>query len=130
MQSIWCHLVFAQPTAAPQCGAPIAGGDTPAIKELKTIGCNQARVSDKFNDHNYDMMYGMFLMPLRFIPSPKIMEIGLGCNMNYGPGASAKVRLETLSCRWTPAHPPTSSPTCPSFLPPLLEELVLRNLFC
>jgi hypothetical protein len=45
-------------TYGPKCGAPIAGADTPAIHDLKALACAQPRVSDKFNDHNYDMMYG------------------------------------------------------------------------
>jgi hypothetical protein len=39
----------------------------------------------------------MFLMPLRHVSPPaKILEIGLGCNMHYGAGASAKVWRETF----------------------------------
>ena len=49
-------------------------------------------VTDKVTTHQYEIMYGIFLFPLRFAAHrPKILEIGLGCDMNYGPGASAKV---------------------------------------
>lgn len=49
-------------------------------------------VTDKVTVHQYEVMYGMFLVPLRFAAHrPKIMEIGLGCDMRYGPGASVQV---------------------------------------
>ena len=78
--------------------SPVFGeAGTAAGHELKALACRQPRVSDKFNDHNYELMYGMFLMPLRFVrPAPKVLEIGLGCNMHYGAGASAKVWREAL----------------------------------
>jgi hypothetical protein len=48
--------------------------------------------SDKFTDHTYQTMYGLFLMPWRTsTKGPKLFEIGLGCDMDYGPGASVKV---------------------------------------
>lgn len=48
-------------------------------------------VSDKFTDHTYQTMYGIFLMPWRTSEKgPKLLEIGLGCNMGYGPGASVQ----------------------------------------
>jgi len=33
---------------------------------------------------------GLFLWPLRELPSGKMLEIGLGCDQSYGPGASAR----------------------------------------
>jgi hypothetical protein len=51
-------------------------------------------VSDKVRDHSYYKMYGMYLMPYRHLPQEhpmKILEIGLGCGMDYGPGASVKL---------------------------------------
>lgn len=48
-------------------------------------------VSDKFTDHTYQTMYGIFLMPWRTSKKgPKLLEIGLGCDMGYGPGASVQ----------------------------------------
>ena len=38
--------------------------------------------------HRYDVMYGIYLKPLRDVPI-KMLEIGLGCTMDYGAGASA-----------------------------------------
>ena len=64
---------------------------TPGIQELKESACKLTPVSNKFDGSGYEFMYGMFLLPLRALPSPpKVLEIGLGCTMGYGPGASAK----------------------------------------
>ena len=47
--------------------------------------------SDKVTAHSYETMYGTFVYPLKFAAhTPRILEIGLGCNMDYGPGASVK----------------------------------------
>jgi hypothetical protein len=53
-------------------------------------------VSDKVTAHSYQLMYGMFLLPFmeKFRVAKKnfkMMEIGLGCNMDYGPGASVQL---------------------------------------
>jgi len=46
-------------------------------------------VTDKVTTHTYQIMYGRFLLPYYHqIPTMKMLEIGLGCNMGYGPGAS------------------------------------------
>lgn len=46
-------------------------------------------VTDKVTTHSYEIMYGKFLMPYYHLhPNMKMLEIGLGCNMKYGPGAS------------------------------------------
>ena len=62
-----------------------------AIEELYSMATHidPHPVSDKFTDHAYEHMYGLFLGRLlggkqRF----KMLEIGLGCGQNYGPGAS------------------------------------------
>ena len=41
--------------------------------------------------HEYHIMYGLFLIPVlkNAGRATKMLEIGLGCAMNYGPGASA-----------------------------------------
>lgn len=54
---------------------------------------NQDVVSDKFTDHAYQEMYSQFLVPqLRHKRAQKsnikMLEIGLGCDQLYGPGAS------------------------------------------
>jgi len=46
-------------------------------------------VTDKVTRHVYQIMYGRFLLPYYHRhPTMKMLEIGLGCNMLYGPGAS------------------------------------------
>ncbi len=47
-------------------------------------------VTDKVTAHSYHIMYGTFLSGLKDQPI-KMLEIGLGCDMSYGPGASVKV---------------------------------------
>jgi len=49
--------------------------------------------TDKVNSHHYERMYEHRLAPLRN-QHVKFLEIGLGCNMNYGPGASYYTWLE------------------------------------
>jgi hypothetical protein len=45
--------------------------------------------TDKVTHHPYEIMYGMFLLPFySYKPNMKFLEIGLGCDMTYGPGAS------------------------------------------
>lgn len=58
------------------------------------IAKKQQVVSDKFTRHAYQEIYGRFLMPLirrkkHLKEKIYFMEIGFGCRMHYGPGASA-----------------------------------------
>jgi hypothetical protein len=47
-------------------------------------------VTDKVTTHQYDAMYSKYFeVQHRRFQKLKLLEIGLGCNMNYGPGASA-----------------------------------------
>ena len=72
------------------CSANSAG-----ITDFLVTGFHQERHSDKviggFDNHDevhtYHRMYGTFLESLRGYPI-KMLEIGLGCNMDYGAGAS------------------------------------------
>ena len=49
-------------------------------------------VTDKVTTHRYQIMYGRFLLPYyEQNPTMKMLEIGLGCTMNYGPGASTAI---------------------------------------
>lgn len=42
--------------------------------------------------HHYDIMYGQFLLPFYAAkPKMKFLEIGFGCDMSHGAGASVKV---------------------------------------
>lgn len=73
-----------------------------AAANLKNVACNQDSVTDKvtgpstIGGHMYHYMYAIFLMPLRYEENAKMLEIGLGCGMNYGAGASAKLWRSVL----------------------------------
>ncbi|CAG8961756.1 hypothetical protein HYFRA_00006299, partial [Hymenoscyphus fraxineus] len=49
--------------------------------------------TDKVTTHNYHYMYEKYMEPIRD-RKIKMLEIGLGCNMNYGPGMSYHTWLE------------------------------------
>ncbi|KAB5511552.1 S-adenosyl-L-methionine-dependent methyltransferase [Coniochaeta sp. 2T2.1] len=49
--------------------------------------------TDKVTDHHYWYMYEKYLEPLRE-KRVKMLEIGLGCDMSYGPGKSYYTWLE------------------------------------
>ncbi|KAG4424211.1 hypothetical protein IFR04_002615 [Cadophora malorum] len=49
--------------------------------------------TDKVTTHHYNYMYDKYLEPLRD-QRIKVLEIGLGCNMGYGPGAPYHTWLE------------------------------------
>ena len=51
--------------------------------------------TDKVTTHSYHKMYQKYLAPIRNQPL-KMLEIGLGCDMNYGPGKSYYTWLEYL----------------------------------
>jgi len=52
----------------------------------------KAAGTDKiFADHNYSLEYHRFLDPIPKNQTGMFLEIGLGCTMNYGAGASAKI---------------------------------------
>lgn len=74
-------------------GRRVNGFFDTAEKQFLELASSSSIVSDKVVDHRYQIMYGMFLLPMRakFRKSAKklkFLEIGLGCNMDYGPGAS------------------------------------------
>ena len=54
--------------------------------------------TDKVTNHFYHKMYGIFLLPLIKHRQKilKMLEIGLGCDMEYGPGRSAKLWRDLL----------------------------------
>jgi len=78
--------------------SPVPVGDTAGyLWNGKDIYHNAAKGLEQVTDkvtvgvrgHTYQIMYGRFLLPYYHqIPTMKMLEIGLGCDMNYGPGAS------------------------------------------
>jgi hypothetical protein len=50
--------------------------------------------TDKVRLHSYDVAYEKYLKQYLERGSIKLLEIGLGCDMSYGPGASLKVWME------------------------------------
>jgi len=50
--------------------------------------------TDKVTKHSYDVAYQKYLPRFFERGSVKMLEIGLGCNMEYGPGESLKVWVE------------------------------------
>lgn len=67
------------------------------IKHFKDTALLFTPVTDKIgygprDHHRYHNMYGQFLLPFAAnMPGMKFLEIGLGCNMKYGAGASVKI---------------------------------------
>lgn len=47
--------------------------------------------ADKVTDHEYGHLYDSLLRRFRANPTVKLLEIGLGCGMSYGPGRSATI---------------------------------------
>mmetsp|Transcript_71143 Transcript_71143/g.123395 ORF Transcript_71143/g.123395 Transcript_71143/m.123395 type:complete len:507 (+) Transcript_71143:45-1565(+) len=70
---------------------------TKGIAEFRSMAKQLSPTTHKVTRHEYQLMYGIFLSPLRHArASPKMLEIGLGCDMVYGPGASVKLWKEFL----------------------------------
>ncbi|PMD60376.1 uncharacterized protein K444DRAFT_629346 [Hyaloscypha bicolor E] len=61
---------------------PTAGATRPSFLEIATKWG-----TDKVTVHHYNYMYEKYLEPIRD-KSLKMLEIGLGCDMSYGPGKS------------------------------------------
>jgi len=59
------------------------------VARFKQAAMALSPVPDKVTTHTYEVMYGVLLLPtMRSSNAPKLFEIGLGCPMHYGPGAS------------------------------------------
>lgn len=68
------------------------------IEEVQTIG-NKAGTDKTVSSHRYQNMYGKYLPDIRAKARAeqrpvKFLEIGLGCNMQYGPGKSVQLWKE------------------------------------
>ena len=59
---------------------------------FRATAMSQSPTTDKVTTHTYEIMYGTNLLPYYYLhPEMKMLEIGLGCNMKYGPGASVNL---------------------------------------
>eukprot|EP00667_Euglena_gracilis_P005045 EG_transcript_5078 len=85
--------VLSAPSLAPSCGpfTEVLGGCCDGPEEFRRVANAMQPVTDKVDGHFYHLMYGVFLGPVRSMAPFKFFEIGLGCNMEYGPGASARL---------------------------------------
>lgn len=108
--------VQAPPPAPPKCKNSTAAGTLPYDPEhpisacctalqpsepssrcartetFRKAACSAKVVTDKVLDHTYHTIYGTHLLPLQKLGRPiKMMEIGLGCDQSYGPGASSSL---------------------------------------
>ena len=78
-----------------------------SIGKVKDVACRHRMPTDKVTypqmagGHQYHIMYGLFLVPLvhrvGHSRPAKMLEIGLGCGMKYGAGASALLWRELFS---------------------------------
>jgi hypothetical protein len=59
-------------------------------QEFRELALSITPTTDKVTDHSYQEMHGTFTRIYRG-KSIKMLEIGLGCGMLYGPGASAQL---------------------------------------
>jgi len=99
----FCLFVFTHPTITglvfDSREAPAGGNqrtllEATVVEEAQAEGENEFLTlatkagTDKVTTHQYHHAYHTFLAEYRHKPV-KMLEIGLGCNMNYGPGKSA-----------------------------------------
>ena len=78
-------------------GVRVAAWVSPDIVDMRDASYELGVTTDKVTGaadplgHEYHIMYGLFLIPVlkNAGHATKMLEIGLGCAMNYGPGASA-----------------------------------------
>lgn len=71
--------------ANPQTNKPAA-----AVTFL-SVARSSNPVTDKIGPHRYDQLYDLYFNSEVQQSNVKLLEIGLGCNMGYGPGASAQI---------------------------------------
>ena len=62
----------------------------PKSNSFRKVAIAERPITDKVTSHSYEFIYEKYL-GLRRTQQLKFLEIGLGCNMHYGPGASASV---------------------------------------
>lgn len=84
---------LAQAAEQDQALPQVQSGPPLSQKELSFYEIAIKYGTDKVTDHSYQDMYQHYLPALRHKPI-KMLEIGLGCDMSYGPGASYHLWLE------------------------------------
>lgn len=72
-----------------KCKASIPTHPPTPSKKFENFARSVSPVTDKVSRHHYHYLYNELFLPTR--EKIKLLEIGLGCNMDYGPGASARV---------------------------------------
>jgi len=84
----WAEFMTCTPGECKVIG-PANGADSQRITQFEEAARSQMPCTDKVSRHSYQTMYGMKLLPLMEASSgAKLFEIGLGCGMRGGPGAS------------------------------------------
>ena len=84
-------------TAPAGAGGWRCGPNDPNIAAFAEMASSFKPVTDKVTTHKYQTMYGIFLPGLAG-RSVKFLEVGLGCGMVYGAGASIPVWRYTFPC--------------------------------
>jgi hypothetical protein len=76
------------------CEKPNQTDYTDLVKAFYDIAIKHS--TDKVTAHAYQLLYGLYLSPIRY-KNIRMLEIGLGCYMGYGPGKSIIVWKEYFS---------------------------------
>ena len=69
----------------------LSGSLLSSCSDLRSFHAIGAAVQTDKVVHGYHELYEFYLGPRRHLPL-RLLEVGLGCNMPYGPGASLQVR--------------------------------------
>jgi len=70
---------------------PLGGSIISKTTESSFYAIAKEEGTDKVVDHKYGHLYNSLLERLRGKSAVKLLEIGLGCGMTYGPGRSVNV---------------------------------------
>jgi len=92
------QLESKEPAPCTVC-ASCAPSPSPSPVSFEGVAKQFSPVTDKVSLHNYAPAYDAFLPKYFNRPKVKLLEIGLGCGMPYGPGASIPVWREYFKGR-------------------------------
>jgi hypothetical protein len=77
------------------------GNGNSGIDKFYNLAHSLEPVTDKTIKHRYQIIYGRYLMPIVEARKDKIplkfLEIGLGCNMQYGSGLKINIVITFFS---------------------------------